>query len=138
MALLPVLIFVLYVVIYLFTCLRKWVLIIYSIVFSILLGLALALPVILDLLPAWMIPTRFSDFSFWSNMINQLGEDLKEHIRLAPRLRDEAYMILFYKQTGLTFFTVILTLILCFRNSRKLPLNSMLNELYDPKSAQTV
>ena len=114
--LLPLMVFTIYAVVRFIIRLKKRPVLIYVIVFLVLLGFAFLLPALLALLPSWMIPSRFSDFSFWGGMISQLGEDLTEYLRLTPRLRDVAFMILFYKQIGITFVSVILAVILCFRH----------------------
>jgi len=115
MAILPLFIFAVYVSACLLIRLKKRELIIYSIVFSVFLGLAFAMPVLFDMLPAWMIPSRFSDFSFWGDMFGQLGEDFHEYLRNTPRQRDVAYIALFFKQIGITFVSVILAMSICFR-----------------------
>jgi len=116
MFLLPLIVLAIYVLVRFIARLKKRPVFVYVVVFLALLGLALLLPVLLASLPSWMIPSRFSDFSFWGEMVGQLGEDLIEYLRLTPRLRDVTYMILFYKQIGITFVSVILSVILCFRH----------------------
>jgi uncharacterized membrane protein YozB (DUF420 family) len=83
------------------------------ITFLVFLILALMLPGLLESLPQWMIPPRFSDFSFWSTMLTGLGTDLQEHLKQTPRLRDVSYMILFYKQIGLSFISIVMALLVC-------------------------
>jgi hypothetical protein len=86
------------------------------------LGFAVMLPYLLDLLPDWVIPTRWSDFSFWGNQISRLGDDLKEYLVLSPLLRDVEYKVLLYKQIGIAFLSVSCSLSICF-NWRKTDLS---------------
>jgi len=119
LAFLPLIILTVYLAVCLFIRLKKRALVIYLIVFTVFLGLAFTLPLLLDLLPTWLIPSRFSDFSFWGDMIRQLGDDFREHMWLTPRLRDVSYMILFYKQIGIALISVALAAILCCRHRSK-------------------
>jgi hypothetical protein len=82
--------------------------------FSLFLLLALTLPVLLDSLPQWIIPSRFSDFSFWNTQLTILSTDLHEHLKLTPQLRDVSYMILFYKQIGISLLSTVMALVVCF------------------------
>ena len=84
-------------------------------IFTISIGGALILPFILGLLPSWIIPSQFSDFSFWGTLIRSQGVDLLEYITFTPGLRDITYITLFFKQIGLSFISVIFALLICFR-----------------------
>lgn len=86
-----------------------------GVLFFALIGFAVLLPGLLDMLPGWMIPTRWSDFSFWGSLAKQTGENLREYFTLAPRLRDVAYKILLLKQAGISFISVCCALIICCR-----------------------
>jgi len=79
------------------------------------LGFAFMLPGLLDKLPGWVIPTRWSDFSFWGSLARQVGNDLREYFTLSPSLRDVAYKMLLLKQLGLAFVSTCLALSFCFR-----------------------
>lgn len=81
-------------------------------------GFALLLPVLLDMLPDWVIPTRWSDFSFWGELANRLGDNLREYLVLSPLLRDVEYKILLYKQIGIAFLSVSCSLFICFSVAR--------------------
>jgi len=83
------------------------------ITFSVFLVSALILPGLLESFPQWMITSRFSDFSFWSTMLAGLGTELQEHLKLTPQLRDVSYMILSYKQIGLSFISTVMALVIC-------------------------
>jgi len=89
-----------------------------------LLGSAFFLPSFLDKLPGWMIPTRWSDFSFWGSLSGQIGDNLREYLVLRPRLRDVAYKVLMLKQVGIAFLATACALSICFRwhaNRRRIP-----------------
>ncbi|NJP39873.1 hypothetical protein HCH52_02235 [Oscillospiraceae bacterium HV4-5-C5C] len=53
-----------------------------------LIGLALLLPGYLDLLPGWLIPTRWSDFDFWSRLKTELNTRADEWLLLRPLGKD--------------------------------------------------
>lgn len=59
-----------------------------------LTGLAFAfvllLPRLLSGLPAWLIPTKWSDVSFWSNLSNSLVERFYEYLAISPKVIDVA------------------------------------------------
>ena len=80
-----------------------------------LLVVAVSLPGLLDMLPGWMIPSRWSDFSFWGSLKNQIGDNFKEYLLLAPRLRDVAYKVLLLKQAGIAFLATGCAMAICFR-----------------------
>ena len=80
-----------------------------------LIAFAVALPVILGALPAWSIPTRWSDFSFWASLITAASSGIREFLQAAPMLRDVELRILLLKQTGIAFIAVCGSLSVCFR-----------------------
>jgi len=49
---------------------------------------ALCLPFMLEALPPWLIPTRWSDFSFWSSLIQQARLGFQEFLSLHPTTKD--------------------------------------------------
>lgn len=74
---------------------------------------AALLPFLLNLIPPQLIPTHFSDFSFWSNLLRQTGDDLRQLLSVNPTLRDIEKKIHLLQQAGIFFITVcagILTL----------------------------
>jgi len=79
------------------------------------LGFAVLLPGLLDLLPDHLIPTRWSDFSFWGGQMKQIGNDLREYLTATPKLRDLEYKILAFKQIGIAFLSVCAVLCICLR-----------------------
>jgi len=114
-AVLPLLTLTVFAVAQLAGYMKKRPLVLKGTLFIALLALAVLLPTLLEALPDWMIPTRWSDFSFWGTLGRQIGADLREYLALAPRLRDVAYKTLLLKQTGIAFLSMILALTICFR-----------------------
>ena len=80
-----------------------------------LILIAVALPAALRALPAWLIPTRWSDFSFWSSLADQALSGMKEFLRATPQLRDVELRVLLIKQAGLMLPAVCIGLAICFR-----------------------
>jgi len=83
------------------------------------LGFAILLPGLLDMLPDRLIPTRWSDFSFWGGHLRQMENDLREYLTVTPMLRDLGYQILFFKQIGIAFLSVCTTLCICLRGGQQ-------------------
>lgn len=52
------------------------------------MGTALCLPFLLSLLPVWMIPARWSDFSFWPTLLQTGGQCIDEWLALVPAHKD--------------------------------------------------
>ena len=75
------------------------------------------LPILIGMLPEWVIPTRWSDFSFWGSQFTQGSNSLREFLRTAPQSRDVELRMLFIEQTGITFLAVCVSLAVCFRFS---------------------
>ena len=120
MATLPLLILAVYGLALCLSLLKKHPAALRSALFLALIGLAILLPFILDTLPGWMIPTRWSDFSFWGALARQTADNMREYFILTPRLRDVAYKVLLLKQAGIAFLSVCCALSVCFRWHRKL------------------
>ena len=89
-------------------------------IFSMLVCAAVLLPGVLDFLPDWVIPTRWSDFSFWGSLFKQTGANLREYLMLSPSIRDVGYAILFFKQIGIAAVSSGLALSINFLLQRKL------------------
>ncbi|NLW80013.1 MAG: hypothetical protein GXY32_11490 [Ruminococcaceae bacterium] len=51
---------------------------------------ALLLPLLLGLLPSWVIPNKWSDFSHWANLLAQFSVFIRSLFSLAPAARDMA------------------------------------------------
>jgi len=85
-------------------------------IFIALIGFSVLLPGILESLPDWIIPTRWSDFSFWGNRAGLIGADLREYLSVKPMMRDVEYKLKMLKQIGLAFLSSGLALSICFRS----------------------
>jgi len=83
--------------------------------FPILLAFALLLPAILRMMPEWLIPTRWSDFSFWSSLQKQASGSLREFLRAAPQSRDVELRLLLIKQAGIMFIAACTSIAVCCR-----------------------
>ena len=57
-------------------------------IFAAMLVFALCLPALLGLLPGWVIPARWSDFSFWTDLAAVLAERGREWLALRPFAKD--------------------------------------------------
>lgn len=77
-----------------------------------LTGLAFAfvllLPRLLSGLPAWLIPTKWSDFSFWSNLSNSLVERFYDYLAVSPKVIDVAGKAIILKTTIDTLLAMII------------------------------
>lgn len=56
--------------------------------FGLALAFALCLPLALQSLPGWLVPAKWSDFSFWTSLAQTLGERFREWFALRPALKD--------------------------------------------------
>ena len=83
--------------------------------FMILIALAALAPPILDLLPSWSVPTRWSDFSFWVSLLDQASSGLREFFRAAPGLRDVELRMLLVSQASIALAAICVSLSVCFR-----------------------
>ena len=77
--------------------------------------LALLLPGMLEMLPAWLIPTRWSDFPFWASLLQQARDGLREFLHTSPRLIDVELRMLLLKQSGIAFLAICCSISVCFR-----------------------
>lgn len=59
-----------------------------GVLFAAALVAALALPRLLAVLPAWLIPNRWSDFAFWRALLALPGETLQGLLAAPPAVRD--------------------------------------------------
>lgn len=116
MSALPVIFLLIYALILFIGFIRKQSALIRTLVpFLILLGFALALPSLLELIPAWLIPSRWSDFSSWSSLITKVKDGVSEFISASPQLRDVDERMLFLKQAVLCLTSSICATAVCFR-----------------------
>lgn len=71
--------------------------------FSVLFLFVIILPYFLLKLPGWLIPTKWSDFSHWSNVANSIGEKVREWFLLVPYWKDALAKGVLLKQLFLGF-----------------------------------
>ncbi|MCL2377514.1 MAG: hypothetical protein FWC77_00150 [Defluviitaleaceae bacterium] len=81
--------------------------------FAILILIAILLPTLLDALPPWIIPTHWSDFSFWSSLSRQAGDGLREFLAVPPMLRDVELRMGLLKQMGIFVVSVWCSIVVC-------------------------
>jgi len=83
--------------------------------FVTLMVFAIFLPSLLNVLPDWLIPTRWSDFSFWSLLFNQAEAGFREFLSVPPRLRDIELKIKLLRLIAISFVSICCGLLVCFR-----------------------
>ena len=69
--------------------------------FALLLSFALLIPMVLEQLPPWLIPTRWSDVDFWRRLTQTLRERFMAILQITPQTRDTAMKLALLK-TALT------------------------------------
>ena len=84
---------------------------------TVLIVFAIGLPLLLNLLPPWLIPSRWSDFSFWANLKQQITDNLREFLAASPGSRDVESRLLIIKQAGIAMISACCAIIVCFRLS---------------------
>ncbi|MCL1913250.1 MAG: hypothetical protein FWG10_05090 [Eubacteriaceae bacterium] len=80
-----------------------------------LIVFAMWLPSFLEILPPWMVPTKWSDFSFWSGLWQGAKDGLVEYLGMAPAHKDVQVRLLVLNQTLLSLAASLLALSCCFR-----------------------
>lgn len=83
--------------------------------FIVLLVLALGLPILLGRAPAWLVPTRWSDFSYWGNLARHAGAGLKSWWALPPTLKDVIAKGLLLRQGLLLVLQMTVGVPLCIK-----------------------
>lgn len=90
-ALLPlILIALLLVARWLYAVVKNYPTFIKIVAFLLCLLFAMYLPGLLNLLPAWVIPSEWSDFSHWLGLWEQLASAFRSLLSIAPSMRDVA------------------------------------------------
>jgi len=116
MAIIPVSIVCFYGLILIYSYMKKYhEFISRLLVYGLFISLVLALPVLLAFLPGYFIPTRWSDFQFWSNLISQMRFNFREFLVVSPTLRDIEGSILLIRHVFICFLASICAVIVCFR-----------------------
>lgn len=100
-------------VIFLLTALKKKkrVLLRFCIIFAAFLIFAVLLPTILEAFPSWLIPTRWSDLSFWSGLFEEMKAHINEWFFLAPYSKDASAkweITKFILCLGLNIFSIVI------------------------------
>ena len=75
--------------------------------------LAIVLPIMLDAIPAWLIPTRWSDFAFWATLLGQARNGLREFLSAQPMLRDVELQIHLLRQAGIFMLAMCSGIMVC-------------------------
>ena len=83
--------------------------------FGLLIVAGLFLPALLTLLPSWLIPSQWSDFTFWSSLAKQLAEQVREFLSANPRIRDVEGKLLLLRQAVLAIAGLCCAFVVCFR-----------------------
>ena len=83
--------------------------------YLLMIAIAALMPIVLGMIPEWLIPTRWSDFTFWGSMLRQAASGLHEFLSAAPRSRDVELRLLIIKQAGIMLVSVCLSIAVCFR-----------------------
>ena len=76
--------------------------------FALLLAAALALPMLLALWPAWLTPSRWSDFAWWGRLAQQLREQGTAWLAAPCLGRDLPVKTGLLAQAGLAVFQTVL------------------------------
>jgi len=90
------------------------------IIFAGFILLAILLPLLLNAIPPWLIPTHWSDFSFWSSLLHQANGGLREFFSVNPMLRDVELKMHLLRQAGIMIVAICCGIIICARQSTKM------------------
>jgi len=114
MAVFPILIPALYALILLAVFARKYYRsAVMPIIFAGIISFAVLLPLWLNVLPAWLIPTHWSDFSFWASLYRQASSSLREFLSASPMLRDVELRVHLLRQTGVLIVSICCGIVVC-------------------------
>jgi len=84
------------------------------ILFAGLILFAIALPILLNGLPPWLIPTHWSDFTFWSSLSTQATDALREFLSAPSMMRDVELKIHLLRQAGFMVVAICFGIVVCF------------------------
>jgi len=70
-------------------------------IWGVLVLIGFLLPILLNALPPWLIPTRWSDFSFWAGLWADGSYALRTFLSASPTLRDVELKMLLIRQVGI-------------------------------------
>ena len=91
--------------------------------FGIIILFAILLPTLLNQIPAWLIPTRWSDFSFWGDLVTQANSSLREFLSVNPVLRDVELRIRLLRQLVILMLSICCGILVCVRHDVAFPLD---------------
>lgn len=74
--------------------------------------LAILLPAMFNALPPWLIPTQFSDFQFWGNLISQAQDSFREFLSATPMQRDIELRLHLIRQIVIFILTLCIGLVI--------------------------
>jgi hypothetical protein len=86
--------------------------------FASLILFALLLPLLLNQIADWLVPTHWSDFAFWGALIEQASDSLREFLSAAPTLRDVELRMHLLRQTAITVFAICCGIFVCASNTQ--------------------
>lgn len=75
------------------------------VIFIICLILAAILPKLVATLPQWLLPTKWSDFTFWTGIFEGFEEEIKNWLRLVPQDKDLPAKFAMIRQMCLLFIS---------------------------------
>ena len=85
--------------------------------FGIIILFAILLPTLLNQIPDWLIPTRWSDFAFWGDLATQASSSLREFLSVNPVLRDVELRIHLLRQLVILMLSICCGILVCVRHS---------------------
>lgn len=96
----------------------------FIIVFLLALITAFLLPAFLEVFPETMLPGKWSDFGFWSALIQQKLDEVKQWLLMCPFLKDYRAKLLLIFQICIAFAAIANAAILGIRLFEQMGLNS--------------
>lgn len=77
------------------------------VIFLICLIAAAMLPKLMGTLPPWLLPTKWSDFTFWTGIFESMGEEIKAWLKLVPQDKDLPAKAAMIKQVCVLFISCV-------------------------------
>jgi len=69
---------------------------------------ALLLPIFLDTLPSWLLPTKWSDFNFWEALLDRIQGYLQSWVSMVPTMKDIQAKLILIKLLASVFLFLFL------------------------------
>ena len=92
--------------------------------FLVLVSIVIMLPALLSSAPQWLIPDRWSDFSFFKRVVDSFAERAADFLAVRPLSRDVVCKTLLMKQAALFFLASVLAVAFAVRHSEKMLYNT--------------